>query len=204
MATGRSAEIGKINESMSAVERPRTPLMVQLDQFGRWLSIATMVIAVVTFLVEYLVRDGDLHEAFGLAVSVAVAIIPEGLPAVVTVTLALAVNTMARHKAIVRNLPAVETLGCVSVICSDKTGTLTKNEMTVTKFVTSSGLYTVSGIGYEPKGIVSEAAANGSAISAQTSQDLSNLLVAAALCTTTSLQERSPGFWSIVGTPTEG
>ena len=107
---------------MAAVERPRTPLIVQLDQFGRWLSIVTLVVAVITFLVEFLIRDDSVQDAIATAISVAVALIPEGLPAVVTVTLALAVSTMASHNAIVRNLPAVETLGCVNVICTDKTG----------------------------------------------------------------------------------
>jgi magnesium-transporting ATPase (P-type) len=128
-ATGDAAEIGKINALVGSVSSTKTPLLVQLEDFGRVLSIFSVVLAIVTFIVGYEARGMPWQEAFKDAVTVAVAIIPEGLPSVVTITLALGVQHMAKNNAIIRQLPAVETLGSVSVICSDKTGTLTKNEV---------------------------------------------------------------------------
>ena len=119
--------------------------MDDLEVFGRWLAIITVVVAVATFVIAYEARGYALGEAFGIGVSVAVAIIPEGLPAVTTVTLALGVQHMARVHAIIRQLPAVETLGAVSVICTDKTGTLTKNEMTVVAVRSAHAVYAVTG-----------------------------------------------------------
>jgi magnesium-transporting ATPase (P-type) len=127
--TGDRAQLGQINTMVSEVKVMRTPLQHQMDRFGLGLSIGCIGVVILTFLVAYLARDEKLKEALKLAVSVAVALIPEGLPTVVTVTLALGVQAMARNKAIVRKLPAVETLGAVTCICSDKTGTLTRNEM---------------------------------------------------------------------------
>ena len=114
---------------MSSVDSQSTPLLDQLEIFGRWVALITVLLAVVTFLVSNVGRGNPAGPAFSEAVSVAVAIIPEGLPAVTTITLAFGVQAMARNKAIIRQLPAVETLGSVSVICTDKTGTLTKNEV---------------------------------------------------------------------------
>eukprot|EP00052_Salpingoeca_macrocollata_P026689 m.249154 g.249154 ORF g.249154 m.249154 type:complete len:1152 (-) comp22621_c0_seq1:36-3491(-) len=215
VGVGEDTEIGRINKSMSATERPRTPLLVQLDTFGRWLSVVVLVLALATFLVDYLVRDTDLKDSFGEAVSVAVAIIPEGLPSVVTVTLAIAVATMSHHSAIVKSLPAVETLGCVSVICSDKTGTLTKNQMSATRVYTAAGEHLVEGTGYNPadgRVLASDAAADTPEAS-QTAAigpghpeqpRLLQLLQGAVLCSSTHLEQKPDKSWAPVGSPTEG
>ena len=129
--TGARTEIGRISTLVSEVESVTTPLLRQMAQFGRWLTIAILGIALITFAFGLLVRDYAAAEMFLAAVSLAVAAIPEGLPAIMTITLAIGVQRMASRNAIIRKLPAVETLGAVSVICSDKTGTLTRNEMTV-------------------------------------------------------------------------
>jgi magnesium-transporting ATPase (P-type) len=129
VATGDAAELGRINALVSSVDAKSTPLLDQLEVFGRWIALITVLLAVVTFLISFLARGNVASAAFSEAVSVAVAIIPEGLPAVTTITLALGVRHMAAQNAIIRQLPAVETLGSVSVICTDKTGTLTKNEV---------------------------------------------------------------------------
>ena len=114
---------------MSSVDEQSTPLMDQLEVFGRWVAGITLLLALATFLISYLARGNPPNKAFSEAVGVAVAIIPEGLPSVTTITLAFGVQAMARQRAIIRQLPAVETLGSVAVICTDKTGTLTKNEV---------------------------------------------------------------------------
>jgi len=141
VGTGDLAEIGKISAMVSNVDSMKTNLMVQLEMFGRWISLFVLVIAVVTFCIAYLVHDHELGDAFKSTVAIAVAIIPEGLPAVVTISLALAMQLLANANAIIRQLPAVETLGSVTVICSDKTGTLTKNEMTVQRLQTAVQQY---------------------------------------------------------------
>jgi magnesium-transporting ATPase (P-type) len=154
VATGDRAEIGKINTLVSNVANVKTPLLEQLEEFGTYLSIFAIILAVITFVVSFVVRGQSGVNAFRDAMTVAVAIIPEGLPSVVTITLALGVQHMAVNKAIIRQLPAVETLGAVSVICSDKTGTLTKNEMTATSVHTSVGPSRVTGSGYIPEGLI--------------------------------------------------
>jgi magnesium-transporting ATPase (P-type) len=126
-----------------------------MDQFGRWLTVAILGIAVITFSFGSLVRDYVVTEMFLAAVSLAVAAIPEGLPAIMTITLAIGVQRMARRNAIIRRLPAVETLGAVTVICSDKTGTLTRNEMTVCTIAAAANLFELGGTGYDPHGTIS-------------------------------------------------
>jgi hypothetical protein len=123
-----------------------------MDQFGRWLSIAIVAVAAGTFAFGWLVRGFSPEDMFMAAVSLAVAAIPEGLPAIMTITLAIGVQRMARRNAIIRRLPAVETLGSVTIICSDKTGTLTRNEMTVQTVLTADDTYCVEGAGYFPEG----------------------------------------------------
>lgn len=150
IATGEQTEIGKISTMVSEQKTTRTNLQVQLEIFGRWIAGFTIVLAAVAFCLAYLVAKEPLGQAFSSAVSIAVAIIPEGLPAVVTISLALAMTLLSRNKAIVKRLPSVETLGSVSVICSDKTGTLTKNEMTVQRVQTAAAQYAVQGVGYDP------------------------------------------------------
>lgn len=152
VAIGDSTEIGRISGMLSSIETVKTPLMQRLDAFTQVLSGVILAVAAATFAFGVLVWSREWDEMFFAAVSIAVASIPEGLPAVMTVTLAIGVERMARRKAIIRRLPAVETLGAVTIICSDKTGTLTKNEMSVKTVRTASEDIQVEGVGYEPDG----------------------------------------------------
>lgn len=152
VATGAKTEIGRISALIGAVKELTTPLIRQIDRLGQGLSAAIMAVSVVVFAFAVLVRSFAWDEALMAVVGMAVAAIPEGLPAVMTITLAIGVQRMARRNAIIRHLPAVETLGATSVICSDKTGTLTRNEMTVRRLVTAAGSLAVSGGGYRTEG----------------------------------------------------
>ncbi|MFQ5643717.1 MAG: cation-transporting P-type ATPase [Thiogranum sp.] len=200
VATGAQTEIGHISSMVSEVESVTTPLLRHMAQFGRWLTAAILVIAVVTFAFGVLVRDYAAAEMFLAAVSLAVAAIPEGLPAIMTITLAIGVQRMARRNAIIRRLPAVETLGAVTVICSDKTGTLTRNEMTVRSIATHCGRFEFSGTGYDPHGGISLA---GSDISPEDYPVLVDVLRAAILCNDASL-EQDNAEWLVHGDPMEG
>jgi len=151
-AIGDRTEIGRISGLLKDVETLRTPLMQRLDAFTKVLSVVILGIAALTFAVGVLIWGRDWAEMFFAAVSIAVAAIPEGLPAVMTVTLAIGVERMARRNAIIRRLPAVETLGSVTTICADKTGTLTRNEMTVKTMRSGVRNIAVEGVGYEPRG----------------------------------------------------
>jgi len=131
VATGDDTEIGHISSLLRDVKSLVTPLILQMTVFAQWLTIAIGIIAALTFVYGVAVKGNTIGEMFLVAVGLAVAGIPEGLPAIITITLAIGVQRMARKHAIIRCLPAVETLGSVTVICSDKTGTLTRNEMTV-------------------------------------------------------------------------
>lgn len=152
VATGAATEIGLISTMLENVQTLTTPLLRQMDQFGRWLSGGIIVIAVATFAYGVFARDYSAADMFLAAVSLAVAAIPEGLPAIMTITLAIGVKRMAQRHAIIRRLPAVETLGSVTVICTDKTGTLTRNEMTAKLVATTTGRFEVTGVGYNPHG----------------------------------------------------
>jgi magnesium-transporting ATPase (P-type) len=152
VATGDATELGRISGMLAAVERLDTPLLRRMAVFGRWLSVAIVSLAAAVFAFGVWLEDYGAREMFLAAVGLAVAAIPEGLPAIITITLAIGVQRMARRHAIVRVLPAVEALGSVTVICSDKTGTLTRNEMTVQSLATAEHLYRVSGVGYAPEG----------------------------------------------------
>ncbi|SDB57028.1 potassium and/or sodium efflux P-type ATPase [Desulfonatronum thiosulfatophilum] len=152
VGTGSDTEIGRISEMLSDVETLTTPLLKQLGRFGNILSVAIIAMAGVTFAFGYFFQGFAPGEMFMAAVGLAVAAIPEGLPAIVTITLAIGVQRMAKRNAIIRHLPAVETLGSVSVICTDKTGTLTRNEMTVQTLRTRDRTVTLSGVGYAPEG----------------------------------------------------
>ena len=140
IATGANTEIGHISTLVSQVDSLTTPLLRQIAQFGRWLTLAVLAIAIITFFFGLLVRNYSLAELFLAAVSLAVAAIPEGLPAIMTITLAIGVQRMSQRNSIIRKLPAVETLGAVNVICTDKTGTLTRNEMTVRTIATAANM----------------------------------------------------------------
>jgi len=152
VATGVQTEIGRISALLASVQTLTTPLLRQLDIFGRWLTGAILAIAGVTFMFGIALRGYTAGEMFLAAVGLSVAAIPEGLPAIITITLAIGVQRMSQRNAIVRRLPAVEALGSVTVICSDKTGTLTRNEMTVVNVLTADDEIEVLGVGYDPHG----------------------------------------------------
>jgi len=200
--TGAETEIGKISTLLGEVEKLTTPLLREVAQFGRWLSVAIVGLAAVTFAFGYLIRDYDIMEMFLAAVSLAVAAIPEGLPAIMTITLAIGVQRMAGRNAIIRRLPAVETLGSVTTICSDKTGTLTRNEMTVKTMVTADKHFQVGGVGYEPHGGFTQ---DEQDIEPEEHPVLAEALRGLLLCNDAELYqpERGDG-WVMEGDPTEG
>ena len=200
VATSNDTEIGRISALLEKVEVLETPLLRQISRFGHWLTAAIAVIASVTFAFGVLFRDYSATEMFLAAVGLAVAAIPEGLPAIMTITLAIGVQRMARKNAIIRRLLAVETLGSVMVICSDKTGTLTKNEMTVQAVVTSDHQFDVTGSGYDPHGSF---LFEGDEVEVSKHPILSELTRAAVLCNDATL-EKVDGHWTIQGDPTEG
>ncbi len=200
VATGVGTEIGRISAMLARVETLTTPLLRQMAQFARWLTAAIIAIAGATFAFGVMARDYSAAEMFLAAVGLAVAAIPEGLPAIMTITLAIGVQRMARRNAIIRRLPAVETLGSVTVICSDKTGTLTRNEMTVKAVATATGLFEVGGVGYNPHGGFQM---DGVEIRLRDYPILSELTRASLLCNDAALHERE-GEWVLHGDPTEG
>ncbi len=198
-ATGDGTEIGRISEMIATAEVLATPLTRKVARFSRILLYAILGLAAITFLVGLWHGDPWVG-TFMAAVALAVAMIPEGLPAVLTITLAIGVTRMAKRHAIIRKLPAVETLGSTTVICSDKTGTLTRNEMTVQEIWAGDGLFTVSGIGYAPEG---EFRRSDSVIDPQANPALLECLHAGLLCNDSSLRHGEEG-WRIEGDPTEG
>ncbi|MBL8073870.1 MAG: HAD-IC family P-type ATPase, partial [Nitrospira sp.] len=189
-----------------------TPLTKKLASFSKVLTVAILGLAAVTFVVG-LWRGQPVTEIFMVAVALAVSAIPEGLPAAVTITLAIGVGRMARRHAIIRKLPAVETLGSTTVICSDKTGTLTKNEMTVQAILAGDRVFEVTGAGYEPVGQISEVVGVRGEVISPDALPLTHLsplppalrevLTAGALCNDAQLVERD-GRWTVTGDPTEG
>ncbi len=199
VAIGDHTEIGRISELLAEVERIETPLLRRIAGFSKWLSAAIVVVAVATFFIGVLARDYSAVDMFMAAVSLAVAAIPEGLPAIMTITLAIGVQRMARRNAIIRVLPAVETLGSVTCVCSDKTGTLTRNEMTVQTVATRAASLQVSGVGYEPHG---EFLLEGRHVNVPDYPAVAELLRAGLLCNDASLDLRD-GQWRITGDPTE-
>ena len=200
VATGDATEIGRINKLLSSVSPLVTPLLRQIAGFSRWLTLIILAVATVTFLYGWSIQHSSPTELFMSVVSLAVAAIPEGLPAVMTITLAIGVQQMARHNAIIRRLPAVETLGSVTVICTDKTGTLTCNEMTVKSVFAGNTLFTIEGAGYHPQeGCIKQ---EGNTIDINDYPDLQRLIKVAALCNNASVQ-KSAGAWTHQGDPTE-
>ncbi|MCW8918884.1 MAG: cation-transporting P-type ATPase [Gammaproteobacteria bacterium] len=200
VATGDETEIGRISGLLGGIEVLMTPLLRQMADFALKLSIAILIFAVATFLFGLLVHDYTPTEMFLAAVGLAVAAIPEGLPAIMTITLAIGVQRMAQRNAIIRRLPAVETLGSVTVICSDKTGTLTRNEMTVQTVATADGLFEVSGVGYDPHGGFT---LDGAPINPEESPLLQEIARGGLLCNDANLTEQA-GQWQLHGDPTEG
>ena len=201
VATGSDTEIGRISTLLRDVQPLTTPLLLQINRFGTQFTWVTLAVTVVLFAFAVLVRGHVWSEALIAVVALAVAAIPEGLPAVITITLAIGVQRMARRNAAIRQLPAVETLGATSVICSDKTGTLTRNEMTVRRLEASSGRMMVSGSGYVPEGqLTAETAAN---VEDTRPADIDSLILAGLLCNDAQLNHIA-GEWHVIGDPMEG
>ena len=199
VATGASTELGRISDLVAEVKRLPTPLVRQMGHFARQLTLAVAVLAAATFPLAYWLRGYDAAQSFMIIVGLAVAAIPEGLPAVMTIALSIGVTRMARRRAVIRHMPAVETLGSVSVICSDKTGTLTRNEMTVTSVVLSSGIVEVGGVGYAPSG---DLVLRGGTLGDAERPMLAQVAEAAALCNDARL-ERTGEEWAPHGDPME-
>ena len=200
VATGSATEIGHISDLVSQVQTLTTPLLVQMAIFARWLTLAVLVLAALVFVFGVSLRGSSAAEMFMTVVGLAVAAIPEGLPAILSVALAIGVQRMAARRAIIRRLPAVETLGSVSIICTDKTGTLTRNEMTVRSVVSGEELFEVSGAGYDPHGDFAQA---GTSVDVDKQALLLQTLRAAALCNDTALEHKD-GQWQVHGDPMEG
>jgi len=212
VATGMKTEMGQIAGLIQSVKTEETPLQKRLDGLGKWLVALCLIICAVVSITG-IVRGEPVYKMFLAGVSLAVAAIPEGLPAIVTVALAIGVQRMIKRNAIIRKLPAVETLGCATIICSDKTGTLTQNQMTVREIVTTSKSFTVTGEGYDPKGDILE---NNLKVDFQKNKELIKLLKIGVLCNNSRLEKdnlhidglmrnnKEKGNWGINGDPTEG
>ncbi|MFA6902781.1 MAG: cation-transporting P-type ATPase [Gallionellaceae bacterium] len=201
VATGASTEIGRIGTLVSGVDSLATPLTRRLDQFSRQITLFILVLGLITFLYGYYVGGMAAIDIFLAVVGLAVAAIPEGLPAIVTITLAIGTGIMARRKAIVRRLPAVETLGSVSVICSDKTGTLTRNEITAVRLMLGARTLAVSGAGYAPEGGFH---LGEQQLEPREDAALQRLARCALLCNDARLHHDETGGWTLAGDPTEG
>ncbi|WP_286878651.1 cation-translocating P-type ATPase [Methanoculleus sp. UBA413] len=200
VATGMETEFGKIAGLSQLVTAEATPLSRQMDVLGRDIGFIALGIAALAVVVG-LLQERGLLEMFLVGVSLAVAVIPEGLPAVVTLTLAIGIKTMMQKNCLIRRLPASETLGAVSVICTDKTGTLTRNEMAVVRVKTPGAEVTVTGTGYAPEG---EFLLDGRAIDPGDYPGLRQFLRAVLLCNHATIARDGAGGWRIFGTPTEG
>ncbi|MCC1495360.1 cation-transporting P-type ATPase [Alcanivorax sp. 1008] len=205
VAGGADTEIGRISGMLAAIEQLSTPLLRQMDVFARYLSFVIIGLGVLIFFAGYWLGHNDPTELFVAVVALTIAAIPEGLPAILTVTLAIGVQGMARRNAVVRRMPAIETLGAVSVICSDKTGTLTRNEMMVAAVVVGGRRYQVDGDGYSPDGdgYSPDGAVRCDGEPAQQSTPLTLLGRAALLCNDASLRHKN-GVWQVEGDPMEG
>lgn len=197
-ATGHDTEIGHIATSLDSVEDKETPLQRQLKELSKKLAILVIIVCILVFVVGYFRSNMTWLENFMVAVSLAVAAIPEGLTAVVTIVLSIGMNRMVERKAIVKNLVSVETLGSTTAICSDKTGTLTQNEMTITKVFTDFKEFDVAGSGYTPEGDISF---EGETIADH--DQIKLLMTVASLSNDANLIERN-GLYEITGDPTEG
>ncbi len=199
--TGQQTEIGKISQLMSEVKEITTPLLQKIERFGMWLSLVIVGVTAGFFVFGYLLRDYEMFDLLMAVIGLIVAAIPEGLPAILTITLAIGVQRMASRNAIIRRLPSVETLGSINVICSDKTGTLTRNEMTAKNVITSDKEYEVAGSGYQPEG---NFFSNGKEVDPAEEKVLWQLLQAARSCNNAEIAQNEDGEWILTGPPTEG
>lgn len=198
-ATGSLSEIGKISESISSADDLETPLTIKIKKFSHILLYAILALAVLNFGIG-LLRGQHLNDIFMASIAFAVAAIPEGLPAAVTITLAIGVSRMAKRKAVIRKLVAVETLGSTTVICTDKTGTLTENQMTVRRIMAAGDIFNVGGSGYSPEGKITR---DEQEISTDDYPALTLCLRCGLLCNDSRLEEKD-GEWALQGDPTEG
>lgn len=205
VATGMNTELGHIAGLLQHSEPEPTPLQRRLAELGKVLVLVCLAIVVVIFSLQ-LVRGGELLETLLVSVSLAVAAVPEGLPAVVTLTLALGLQRMVKRNALVRKLPSVETLGSVTVVCSDKTGTLTRNEMTVREIVTGGKRFQVTGGGYAPHGKFQRSDESNSEISPRNEPDLIQVLTTGTRCNNAAVSPLGDDTdsWQVIGDPTEG
>ncbi|MEX0648275.1 MAG: cation-transporting P-type ATPase [Balneolaceae bacterium] len=199
-ATGAHTELGKINRMMSEVKQLTTPLLNKIDEFATFLAKIILGVTVLFFGIGYLFHDYTIDELFLAVISLAVAAIPEGLPPLMTITLAVGVRAMAGRNAIIRRLPSVETLGAVTVICSDKTGTLTKNEMTVRSVSTATGNFEVKGTGYAPEGSILQ---DNDEINPEDHNSLFELAKAVRACNDAEIYQSEEGSWHTDGDPTD-
>ncbi|KRA00579.1 cation-transporting P-type ATPase [Achromobacter sp. Root565] len=203
VATGSDTEIGHINRMMTDVQTLQTPLLRQMELLGKRIFQVVLVMVVALFVLGRYVLDMPLSDLLMSLISIAVASVPEGLPAIISIILSLGVQRMARNRAIIRKLPTVETLGAMTVICSDKTGTLTMNEMTAKNVLLAQGVYRVSGDNYRPVGEITRES-DGTPVDWQREDALTRFVRAAAICNDSQLHEDADGQWRIVGGPTEG
>lgn len=199
-STGMQTELGRIAGMIQQIPEESTPLQRKLDLLGKQLVIVSLGLVAIVFAVEML-HGGGFMSTLLVAVSLAVAAVPEGLPAVVTIALAMGVQRMVKRHALVRKLHSVETLGATTVICTDKTGTLTRNEMTVRTVITPGASYSITGIGYEPSGAIQ---LDDEDVDPGLHRDLTAALRAGVLCNGAELSQGEDGVWSVVGDPTEG
>ncbi len=203
VATGRRTEIGRITTMLDEIAATQTPLTRQMNDFARQLSVAITAISLAMLAFAIFVRDYPAADAFLAVVGIAVAAIPEGLPAVMTITLAIGVERMSHRNAIIRHLPAVETLGSVSIICTDKTGTLTRNEMMARHVATAAATYEADGSGYRPDGTLTTS--DGQTVRIPSADAALNALIAtAALCNDARLAHDDNATWRVEGDPMEG
>ncbi|MEX0720438.1 MAG: cation-transporting P-type ATPase [Balneolaceae bacterium] len=200
-ATAIDTEIGKISEMLSEQEKLTTPLLKKIERFGRWLSVVIVVISGLLFGYAYFIGNYSLGDSLLAVISLAVAAIPEGLPAIITITLAIGVQEMAQRNAIIRRLPAVETLGAVTFICTDKTGTLTRNEMTAKTLIAPENRYRVEGTGYNPEG---DFYLDDEKIPPEDHSEMMNICRTALLCNEAEIKQNEDGEWELNGDPTDG
>lgn len=206
--TGVNSELGQIATRLKSIDNEQTPLQKNLNSLGKVLGIICLVVCLVVFIVDVFFQNTPWEESLMIAISLAVAAIPEGLAAVVTIVLAIGMTRMAARNAIVRKLLAVETLGCVDVICSDKTGTLTQNEMTVRAIFNGKDLFDVSGIGYAPEGEITMSKSapdedSGAAYDKE-NPEISRLTLSSVLCNDAIIKMSEDGRYTCIGDPTEG
>ena len=213
VSTGMNTQLGKIASDIAGSDTPKTPLELKLESLGKFLGFIALIVAVLLVSIEMIIAYGDssvdIWEAavdqFIIAIAIFVAIVPEGLPIILVITLSLGMRNMAKHKAIIRRMKAVETLGSTTVICSDKTGTLTKNQMTARQISTTEGTFQITGEGFKPKGeILFEGKPLGDSDLSQHQNNLGFRLAAAclSLCHNSTIT-KVDGIWEALGDPTD-